>query len=99
MAPVPVFFSCVLAVPGWKRPAVGDSRNRMVWMKLWYAGRLSMVYREIRYGMPSVYLCCTIGAPMLHLLCQGAALFLALLFVSLYRWLFLSESVGQEEKY
>ena len=59
----------------------------------------AMVYREISYGIPRVYLCCTIGAPMLHFLCQGAALLPALLFVSLYRWLFLSESVGPEEKY
>ena len=45
------------------------------------------VYREQSYGLPGVFLCCTFCASMLHFQCQGAALFLALLFVSLYRWL------------
>ena len=47
--------------------------------------------REYSYEILSVYLCCTVGAPMLHLWCQGAALLLALLFVSLYSGF----SVGQ----
>ena len=50
-----------------------------------------MVYMEIRYGIQGEYLCCTFGARVLHFWCQSAALFLALLFVSLYSGF----SVGQ----
>ena len=47
--------------------------------------------REYSYEILSVYLCCTVGEPMLHLWCQGAALLLALLFESHYSGF----SVGQ----
>ena len=56
-----------------------------------YVTRLAMVYMEIRYGIQGEYLCCTFGARVLHFWGQGAALFLALLFVSLYSGF----SVGQ----
>ena len=46
-----------------------------------------MVYRQYSYGIPIAQLWCTRSIPMLHFWCQGAAPFLALLFVSLYRWL------------
>ena len=42
--------------------------------------------RGLSSGLSGVHLCRTVGAPMLHLWCQGAALFLALLFESLYCW-------------
>ena len=46
-----------------------------------------MVWRQYSYGIPIAQLWCTRSIPMLHFWCQGAAPFLALLFVSLYRWL------------
>ena len=33
------------------------------------------VYREYRYDILPVYLCCTLGAMVLHSWCKGAALF------------------------
>ena len=51
----------------------------------------AVVYQRYRYEILSVYLCCTVGVPMLHLWCQGAALLLALLFESHYSGF----SVGQ----
>ena len=52
---------------------------------------VSVVCREYSHEILSVHLCCTVGIPMLHLWCQGAALLVALLFVSLYSGF----SVGQ----
>ena len=43
-----------------------------------------MFYDEYRYVILLVYLCCTIGARLLHFWCQGAALLLALLFSFFY---------------
>ena len=51
----------------------------------------AVVYQGYSYEILSVYLCCTVGAPMLHLWCQGVALLLELLFKSLYSGF----SVGQ----
>ena len=73
---------------------VGDSMDGRGWssgLADSYVTRLAMVYMEIRYGIQGEYLCCTFGARALHFWCQGAALFLALLFVSLYSGF----SVGQ----
>ena len=44
----------------------------------------AVVYRQFRYEIMSVHLCCTFGARGLHFWCKGAALLLALLFESLY---------------
>ena len=84
MVPVPVFFPLRRCRP-WLETSCRRGFKEQNGMDE------AMVYREIRYGIPRVYLCCTIGAPVLHFLCQGAALLLALLFVSLYSGF----SVGQ----
>ena len=52
-----------------------------------------MRYCQYTYAAPLVQECGTIGARVLHLLCQDAALLLALLFASLYSG-FLVGSVG-----
>ena len=44
------------------------------------SARQAAVYGQYSYEILSVQLCRTIGAGLLHCWCQGAALFLALLF-------------------
>ena len=57
-----------------------------------------MVFREYSYGLPSVYLCCTVGARGLHLWCQGAALLLALLFLHFHCCMALCKPAATELK-
>ena len=51
----------------------------------------AMVFRQQSYAILMGQHSCTVGAGLLHYRCQGAALFLALLFESLYSY----ESVGK----
>ena len=49
-----------------------------------YTNSIAMPDYQYSYAGLSVYPCCTVSIPMLHLWCKGAALLLALLFESLY---------------
>ena len=59
--------------------------------KAMVGNKKAMIFRQQSYAILMVRHSCTVGAGLLHYRCQGAALFLALLFVSLYSGF----SVGQ----
>ena len=55
------------------------------WVKQKYQKSIAVWCRQVSIGLPTVLLCCTVGARVLHLWCQGAALFLALLEAAVFR--------------
>ena len=59
--------------------------------KAMVGSKKAMIFRQQSYGILMVRHSCIVGAGLLHYRCQGAALFLALLFESLYSY----ESVGK----
>ena len=54
--------------------------------KAMVGSKKAMIFRQQSYGILMVQHSCTVGAGLLHYRCQGAALFLALLFESLYSY-------------
>ena len=54
--------------------------------KAMVGNKKAMIFRQQSYAILMVRHSCTVGAGLLHYRCQGAALFLALLFESLYSY-------------